>query len=78
MMCIVFGFINLIFQLKAFLIKKYPERSTEIGILIGFINTIQINFMSGFYQGIAKYFNDKENHRKETESKNALAIKLII
>ena len=78
MMCIVFGFINLIFQLKAFLIKKYPERSTEIGILIGFINTIQINFMSGFYQGIAKYFNDKENHRKESESKNALAIKLII
>ena len=78
MMCIVFGFINLIFQLKAFLLNKYPKRSTEIGILIGFINTIQINFMSGFYQGIVKYFNDKENHRKETESKNALAIKLII
>jgi len=78
MMCIVFGFINLIFQIKALLISKYPKRTTEIGILIGFINTIQINFMSGFYQGVAKYFNDKENHRKETDSKNALALKLII
>ena len=78
MMCIVFGFINLIFQIKGILIQKYPKRTTEIGILIGFINTIQINFMSGFYQGIAKYFNDKENHRKETDSKNALALKLII
>ena len=78
MMCIVFGFINLIFQIKGILIQKYPKRTTEIGILIGFINTIQINCMSGFYQGIAKYFNDKENHRKETDSKNALALKLII
>ena len=78
MMCIVFGFINLIFQIKALLISKYPKRTTEIGILIGFLNTIQINFMSGFYQGVAKYFNDKENHRKETDSKNALALKLII
>ena len=78
MMCIVFGFINLIFTIKTFLIKRYPTRTTEIGILIGFFNTIQINFMSGFYQGIAKYFNDKENHRKETDSKNALALKLII
>ena len=78
MMCIVFGFINLIFTIKALLINKYPTRTTEIGILIGFLNTIQINFMSGFYQGIAKYFNDKENHRKEIDSKNALALKLII
>ena len=78
MMCIVFAFINIIFQIKAILIKKFPKHTIEIGILIGFINTIQINFMSGFYQGIAKYFNDKENHRKETEYKNALALKLII
>ena len=78
MMCIVFGFINIIFTIKALLINKYPKRTTEIGILIGFLNTIQINFMSGFYQGVAKYFNDKENHRKEIDSKNALALKLII
>ena len=78
MMCIVFGLVNIIFQIKGMLIAKFPDRTTEIGILIGFINTIQINVMSGFYQGIAKYFNDKENHRKETDSNAALAIKLII
>ena len=78
MMCIVFCLVTIIFKIKGLLIAKFPDRSTEIGILIAFVNTIQINFMSGFYQGIAKYFNDKENHRKETESNAALAIKLII
>ena len=78
MMCIVFCLVTIIFKIKALLIKKFPDRSTEIGILIGFLNTIQINFMSGFYQGVAKYFNNKENHRKETESNAALALKLII
>ena len=78
MMCIVFGLVTLIFKIKGLLIAKFPDRTTEIGVLIGFINTIQINVMSGFYQGIAKYFNDKENHRKETGSNAALAIKLII
>ena len=78
MMCIVFGLVNVIFQIKGLLIQKFPDRTTEIGLLIGFINTIQINLMSGFYQGVAKYFNDKENHRNETDSNSALAIKLII
>lgn len=78
MMCIVFGLVTIIFKIKSLLIGKFPDRTTEIGILIGFLNTIQINVMSGFYQGIAKYFNDKENHRKETGSNAALAIKLII
>ena len=78
MMCIVFGLVTLIFKIKGLLIAKFPDRTTEIGILIGFLNTIQINVMSGFYQGVAKYFNDKENHRKETGSNAALAIKLII
>ena len=78
MMCIVFGLVTIIFKIKGLLVQKYPDRTTEIGILMGFINTIQINLMSGFYQGIAKHFNDKENHRKENESNSALAIKLII
>ena len=78
MMCIVFTLVTIIFKIKGLLISKFPDRTLEIGILIGFINTIQINVMSGFYQGIAKYFNDKENHRKETGSNAALAIKLII
>ena len=33
MMCIVFGFINLIFTIKALLINKYPTRTTEITTL---------------------------------------------
>ena len=78
MMCIVFCLVTIIFRIKGLLIQKFPDRTTEIGILIGFVNTIQINLMSGFYQGIAKHFNDKENHRKETDANSALAIKLII
>ena len=78
MMCIVFALVTIIFQIKSLLIKRFPDRTTEIGVLIGFINTLQINIMSGFYQGIAKYFNDKENHKKESGSNAALAIKLII
>jgi hypothetical protein len=77
-MCIVYGIVTVIFKIKGLLIAKFPDRTTEIGILIGFLNTIQINVMSGFYQGVAKYFNDKENHRKETGNNAALAIKLII
>ena len=78
MMCIVFGLVTIIFKIKALLINKFPKRTTEIGILIGIVNTIQIDLMSGFYQGVAKYFNDRENHRKESGSNAALALKLII
>ena len=45
MMCIVFGFINIIFTIKALLINKYPKRTTEIGILIGFILMMSLDVL---------------------------------
>lgn len=78
MMIIVFVIVNYIFYAKSILIQKYPERVLPIGVLIAGINTAQITLMSSFYQKLAIYFNDLENHRKEYLSSNALAIKLIV
>lgn len=78
MMIIVFVFVNILFYCKGLLVKKYPDHTLPIGVLIGILNTVQINFMSSFYQDIAMYFNELENHRKEYEALNALAIKYIV
>ena len=70
--------VYLIFYFKVILIEKYPEKQTLIGITSAIENTALILIMSNIYYAIAYKLNDWQNHRKDFQKTNALAVKFII
>ena len=70
--------VYLIFYFKVILIEKYPEKQTLIGIASAIENTALILIMSNLYYAIAYKLNDWQNHRKDFQKINALAVKFII
>ena len=74
---IVIG-VYLIFYFKVVLIEKYPDKQTLIGILSAVENTLLIAIMSNLYYVIAYKLNDWQNHRKDFQKINALAVKFIL
>ena len=70
--------VYLIFYFKVILIEKFPEKQTLIGILSAIENTLLIAIMSNLYFAIAYKLNDWQNHRKDFQKTNAIAVKLIL
>lgn len=53
--------------------------NAETGRWIGsFLNTFWVMFMNKAYKGVAKYLNDMENYRTETEYNDALIMKTFL
>ena len=78
MILLIFIGVYLIFYFKVILIEKFPDKQTLIGILSALENTILINIMSKLYHSMAIKLNDWQNHRKDFQRINALAVKFII
>ena len=60
------------------MIKRLLGDSTEVSILIGVLNSIQIVIMNYIYDSLAIVLNEFEGHRLEQEYYNHLVIKRIL
>ena len=70
--------VYLIFSFKSILLEKYPNKGSLISTLIATLNTFQIKSMYYGYWYAAYYLNLWQNHKKNIDKRNSLAIKLVL
>ena len=78
MLSISIFIVILLFKWKSYLLNNYPEKGGLIGFLIGTLSLFQIKLLYLSYWYVAKFLNNWQNHQKDYESLNTLAIKLML